>query len=94
MKEVDLIIIGGGPAGVTAATEAARMGASVALIDENENLGGKVFGANGSNIQAGVADKIEKNLRLQILNEFDRVKDNISLYLNTEVWDIVDQRFT
>ena len=35
MKEVNLVIIGGGPAGITAATEATRMGASVALIDEN-----------------------------------------------------------
>jgi hydrogen cyanide synthase HcnB len=92
MKEVDLVIIGGGPAGMTAATEAARMGASVALIDENESLGGKVLGATGSTIQAGVSDKIEKNLRRQILNDFDRVKDKISLYLNTEVWDIVDQK--
>jgi sarcosine oxidase subunit alpha len=48
MREVELIIIGGGPAGITAATEAARIGASVALIDENENLGGKVFGPTGN----------------------------------------------
>ena len=68
---------------MTAATEAARMGASVALIDENESLGGKVLGATGSTIQAGVSDKIEKNLRRQILNDFDRVKDKISLHLDT-----------
>jgi hydrogen cyanide synthase HcnB len=92
MKEVDLVIIGGGPAGITAATEAARMGASVALIDENENLGGKVFGPTGSTIKGGASDKIEKNLRRQILKDFDRVKDKVSLYLNTEVWDIFDQR--
>jgi len=92
MKEVDLVIIGGGPAGITAATEAARMGASVALIDENENLGGKVFGPTGSVIKGSASDKIEKKLRRQILKDFDRVKNRISLYLNTEVWDIVDQR--
>ncbi len=92
MKEVDLVIIGGGPAGITAATEAARMGASVALIDENENLGGKVFGPTGSVSKGSASDKIEKNLRRQILKDFDRVKNKISLYLNTEVWDIVDQR--
>ena len=92
MKEVDLVIIGGGPAGITAATEAARIGVSVALIDENENLGGKVLGPAGSTIKGSVSDKIEKNLRRQILNDFDRVKDKIALYLNTEVWDILDQR--
>jgi hydrogen cyanide synthase HcnB len=92
MKEVDLIIIGGGPAGLTAATEAARLGTSVALIDENENLGGKVLGVTGSTIKGSSSDKIEQNLQRQILSDFDRVKDKISLYLNTEVWDIVDQK--
>jgi hydrogen cyanide synthase HcnB len=92
MKEVDLVIIGGGPAGITAATEAARMGASVALIDENENLGGKVFGPTGNTIKGSASDKIEKNLRRQMLKDFDRVKDKVLLYLNTEVWDVVDQR--
>jgi hydrogen cyanide synthase HcnB len=92
MKEVDLIIIGGGPAGITAATEAARIGASVALIDENENLGGKVFGPTGNAIKGSASDKIEKDIRSQILKNFNRVRDNISVFLNTEVWDIVDQR--
>jgi hydrogen cyanide synthase HcnB len=92
MKAVDLVIIGGGPAGITAATEAARMGASVAIIDENRHLGGKALGPTSSTIQAGVSGKIEKNLRRQILNDFERVKDKISLFLNTEVWGIVDQR--
>ncbi len=92
MKEIDLVIIGGGPAGIAAATEAARLGTSVALIDENENLGGKVFGPTGNTIQGSASDKIEKNLRRQILKDFDRFGDKISVYLNTEVWDIVDQR--
>ena len=92
MKEVELVIIGGGPAGITAATEAARMGVSVALVDENENLGGKIFGSTGSAIKGSASDKIEKNIQQQILKDFDRVKDKVSLYLNTEVWDIVDQR--
>ena len=92
MREVELIIIGGGPAGITAATEAARIGASVALIDENENLGGKVFGPTGNAIKGSASDKIEKDIGSQILKDFNRVRDKISVFLNTEVWDIVDQR--
>ena len=92
MREVELIIIGGGPAGITAATEAARIGASVALIDENENLGGKVFGPTGNGIKGSASDKIEKDIRSQILKDFNRVSDKICVFLNTEVWDIVDQR--
>jgi thioredoxin reductase/bacterioferritin-associated ferredoxin len=92
MREVELIIIGGGPAGITAATEAARIGASVALIDENENLGGKVFGPTDNAIKGSASDKIEKDIGSQILKDFNRVRDKISVFLNTEVWDIVDQR--
>ncbi|UCE56246.1 MAG: FAD-dependent oxidoreductase [Desulfobacterales bacterium] len=91
MREVELIIIGGGPAGITAATEAAHIGASVALIDENQHLGGKIFGATGNRIPGSASDKVEKKLRRQILKDFDRVGDKITVYLNTEVWDIVDQ---
>jgi hydrogen cyanide synthase HcnB len=91
MKEFDLVIIGGGPAGITAATEAARMGASVALIEENQNLGGKVFAPTGSTIKGSAADEIEKSIGSRILKDFERVRKNISVFLNTEVWGFVDQ---
>jgi thioredoxin reductase/bacterioferritin-associated ferredoxin len=92
MKEVDLVIIGGGPAGIAAATEAARVGASVALIEENENLGGKVFAPTGSTIRGSAADEIEKSIGSRILKDFGRVRDNISVFLNTEVWGFADQK--
>ena len=92
MKEVDLIVIGGGPAGMTAATEAARLGATVALIEENENLGGKVFAPTGHTIKGSAADEIENRIGSQILKDFGRIKDNISLFLNTEVWGFVNQK--
>jgi thioredoxin reductase/bacterioferritin-associated ferredoxin len=92
MKEVDLVIIGGGPAGITAATEAARMGTSVALIEENQNLGGKVFAATGTEIKGSTADEIEKSIGSRILKDFGRLRDKISVFLNTEVWGFVDQK--
>ena len=39
MKKYQLIIIGGGPGGYTAAFRAAELGMSVAIIDDND-LGG------------------------------------------------------
>lgn len=42
-KYVDVAVIGGGPAGLTAAYEAAISGASVCLIDENKTPGGQLF---------------------------------------------------
>jgi sarcosine oxidase subunit alpha len=38
----DIVVVGGGPAGLSAALEAAAAGADVALIDENPQLGGSL----------------------------------------------------
>ena len=42
MREFDLIVIGGGPAGMMAAGTAARRGVKVALIEKMEKLGRKL----------------------------------------------------
>jgi thioredoxin reductase/bacterioferritin-associated ferredoxin len=39
----DVLVIGGGPAGITAATTVRRHGGRVALIDENVDAGGQVY---------------------------------------------------
>jgi len=38
---VDILVVGGGPAGMCASIEAARQGAKVLLVDENANIGGQ-----------------------------------------------------
>ncbi|MFT3950880.1 MAG: FAD-dependent oxidoreductase [Oscillospiraceae bacterium] len=43
MKRYDLIIVGAGPAGLSAAVEAARRGLEVAVFDENARPGGQLF---------------------------------------------------
>ena len=43
MKIYDVVVIGGGPAGLGAAIKAAGAGASVLLLDENHTLGGQLF---------------------------------------------------
>lgn len=43
MKEVDLLIVGAGPAGLSAACEAAKAGVQVMMIDENLKPGGQLF---------------------------------------------------
>ena len=43
MKRYDLIVVGAGPSGLSAAIEAARCGMSVAVFDENAKPGGQLF---------------------------------------------------
>ncbi len=43
MKRFDLIIVGAGPSGLSAAIEAAKRGLNVVVFDENEKPGGQLF---------------------------------------------------
>ncbi len=43
MKSVDLVVIGAGPAGISAAVTGARRGLNVTLLDENPLIGGQVL---------------------------------------------------
>jgi len=92
MNEFDLVIIGGGPAGIMAATVAVSLGASVALVDENRSVGGKVFQHTNQGTVTDPSDKFETRIGAQILKDFDQVKDSVSVFLNTEVWNFIGQK--
>ncbi len=42
-RETEVAIVGGGPAGLAAASVAASLGAAVLLVDENQSLGGQLI---------------------------------------------------
>ena len=42
-SDYQVIVVGGGPAGVMAAIQAAKAGHEVTLIEQNEKLGKKLF---------------------------------------------------
>ena len=92
MRESELVIIGGGPAGISAAIEAARRDVSTALVDENRSLGGKVLKQEEGGLKIRHTDAIEAEIGLGLLKEFEQVAHKVHLYLNTEVWNIDDQR--
>ena len=81
----DIAVIGGGPAGMSAASEASKYGANVLLIDENTHLGGqlvkqthKFFGSKQQ--QAGTRG-------IDIATELEnKVKKNCSILENTSVF--------
>jgi sarcosine oxidase subunit alpha len=43
VKQADIAIVGGGPAGLCAAIAASKLGAKVVLIDDNDRLGGQLI---------------------------------------------------
>ena len=90
MKEVEFAIVGGGPAGLSAAIEAARCGVKVMVFDENERPGGqlfkqihKFFGSreHGAGIR-GI------DIGSQLLE--DAEKYGVEVHLNATVWGIFD----
>ncbi|MFB4168208.1 NAD(P)/FAD-dependent oxidoreductase [Virgibacillus sp. JSM 102003] len=80
----DLIVIGAGPAGMSAAIKAASYGAKVAIIDENPSAGGKLLGQLHKEPKSGwwhggkTARKMETNLR----------QTGVTCFQGKEVWAI------
>ncbi|TDV35780.1 thioredoxin reductase [Paraburkholderia caballeronis] len=46
-EAIDVVVVGAGPAGMSAATRAAQAGLSVALLDEQDAVGGQIYRAIG-----------------------------------------------
>ncbi|MTI81100.1 MAG: FAD-dependent oxidoreductase [Firmicutes bacterium] len=83
MRQTEVCIIGGGPAGLTAALKAAGLGAEVTLIDRNDYLGGQLikqthrfFGSKeqraserGINIARELAEAVEKEDKITVLTK-------------------------
>ncbi len=80
----DLIVIGAGPAGMSAAIKAASYGVKVAIIDENPSAGGKLLGQLHKEPKKGwwrgreIARELEANL----------LQAGVTLFQGKEVWGI------
>ncbi len=80
--EVDVLVVGGGPAGLGAAKELAGLGLSVAIADDKESLGGKLLlqthkffgseadcyaGTRGFDIARKLEDELRADSRVRIM---------------------------
>ena len=85
MKRYDLIIVGAGPSGLSAAIEAAKRGLDVVVFDENEKPGGQLF----KQIHKFFGSKEHRAkirgfvIGQQLLDEAD--KEGVSVVLNATV---------
>ncbi len=81
--ETDLLVVGGGPAGLSAALEAAQQGLDVLVVDEHLRLGGQLLkqthkffgsvelfgGLRGFQIAGEYLKKLESNGRVRVLTQ-------------------------
>ena len=63
----DVAVIGGGPAGVAAATVAARYALATALFDEQSRPGGRRYGASMASFEAGFEAPAHENRDTELL---------------------------
>ena len=61
MKTFDLVVIGGGPAGIAAAATASKHGLQVAIIDERPTLGGQIYKRVGPGFKVKSAKEVGKD---------------------------------
>ena len=88
MEEKELVIIGGGPAGLSAAIEARKKGIEVLLIDENLRPGGQLFKQihrffGSKEHMAGVRGFVIGEKLLREVRELD-----VEVWLNSVVYGI------
>jgi thioredoxin reductase/bacterioferritin-associated ferredoxin len=88
MKTVQLAIVGGGPAGLSAAVEAAQLGVSVIVLDENPRLGGQIYRQPASEFGISDEKKLGKQYRdgKKLLQKVAAFQAEITIWSNTLVW--------
>ncbi len=84
MINTPLCIIGGGPAGIAAACEAARFGLQSVILEETDNIGGKVLDHVTKNNPDSNAYRVSKRIK----SELKSYKDLITIFTKTRVWNI------
>lgn len=92
MKRYDIIVVGAGPAGLSAATEAAKRGADVAVFDENERPGGQLFKQIHKFFGSKEHRAKERGFRIgeQLLSEAKEA--GVHVHLNATVMGLYDKK--
>lgn len=92
MKHAELVIIGGGPAGLCAAVSAASSGTKVLILERDDSLGGQLIKQThmffGSEKQYASTRGID--IPQILLNELDKYKDNIEIMTGCTVLGVYE----
>lgn len=90
----DIVVIGGGPAGMAAAIEAAKIGANVTIVDEKAKPGGQIykqfpkgFEINEMQLEKKYLDKDYLEGQ-RIIRELGTISERINMLSSCMVWSI------
>ena len=101
--DVDVVVAGGGCAGLTAAIRARDLGASVLLVDQNFDVGGRMI-HSGSFVSLGGGDPLQQRdmqgasdkegfVTAEPLEDPEELDDNVELlFADLTDWSITDSR--
>ena len=84
MIAVDVLIVGAGPAGLSAAIEAADAGADVLVLDENERVGGQIYRQLPPEITASTS--LGDQTKARSLFQAVESRRNIKVLCRTTAW--------
>ncbi len=85
---VDVAVIGAGPAGLCAASEAARTGASVLVLDENDRPGGQLFKQIHKFFGSGKHWAGTRGIDIATKLLADCSSVGVTIWLDTPVWGL------
>ena len=91
-REVPLVIIGGGPGGLSAAIAAATAGAKVLVIDENLQPGGQIYRQLPETFQAREPGRLGADYvdGRSLLKEVQNLSDGITIWNDALVWSVFE----
>jgi predicted NAD/FAD-dependent oxidoreductase len=84
-QKVDVVIVGAGSGGVSAAIQAARLGASVALVEETDWIGGQMTAAGVSTMDEGHYNE-DSGLYAEFISRVKTHYDAIGKSIGTCYW--------
>jgi NADPH-dependent 2,4-dienoyl-CoA reductase/sulfur reductase-like enzyme len=93
-EEVPLVVIGGGPAGLSAAIAAARAGVPVLVIDENLQAGGQIYRQlpEPYHVNDPAALGVDYADGQTLLQQVERLSDRITIWNDALIWSVFDSR--
>jgi len=90
LRDLELVILGSGPAGLAAAIEAAKAGARVTVLDENARPGGQIYRQFNSGFSVTAPDVLGHDYQRgqELLAEFGSIAHRVEYMDDTLVWAI------